>query len=631
MPSRPPNRPAVPRTLGPIADLEHHLPPDWWRSLFGSLYLKTDGDVVEDHDSTQAEVDDIVRMLGLAPDDRILDLCCGQGRHSTELARRGFRNVIGIDRSRYLVRLARKRAQKAGLSIRFHEGDARRVASRQRELDVVLMLGNSFGYFDKAEDDLEVLRGVARALRPGGRVFLDITDGAWMREHFEPRSWEWIDETQFVCRERSLSADRSRLISREVVVHSDKGVIVDQFYAERLYDAAEISALLERAGFLDLVTYEGLETESQRAQDLGMMAHRIRLSARTPATPRASPKARTKPRSVVLLGDPRRPDAVKLEGAFSSNDLDTVARLKAALADYAKLEFEFLDDHSALFESLSQRPPALVFNLCDEGYHNDPTMELHVPAYLDMLGIPYTGGRPSCLALCYDKEIVRALASNLDIPVPVETSILPGDSAGTIPAVFPALMKPARGDGSVGITADSIVRAPRDAVRAHARLSKQFPDTPILVQEFLSGTEYSIGVIGNPGLGYRVLPALEVDYSELPDQLPQILGYDSKWDPESPYWTKIRYVPARRNDEAIFDLVTYSLKLFERLGCRDYARFDFRTDDSGVIKLLEVNPNPGWCWDGKLALMAGFEGVDYAELLSWILDAALQRTGVISS
>ena len=73
---------------------------------------------------------------------------------------------------------------------------------------------------------------------------------------------------------------------------------------------------------------------------------------------------------------------------------------------------------------------------------------------------------------------------------------------------------------------------------------------------------------------------------------------------------------------ALFD---YSNRLFERLGCQDYARFDFRTDEDGEIKLLEVNPNPGWCWDGKLNFMAGFAGMRYSDLLGTILDAAQER------
>ena len=65
-------------------------------------------------------------------------------------------------------------------------------------------------------------------------------------------------------------------------------------------------------------------------------------------------------------------------------------------------------------------------------------------------------------------------------------------------------------------------------------------------------------------------------------------------------------------------MIDSSSRLFERLECRDYARFDFRADAKGEIKLLEVNPNPGWCWDGKMNLMASFQGMRYSELLGQI-------------
>ena len=73
------------------------------------------------------------------------------------------------------------------------------------------------------------------------------------------------------------------------------------------------------------------------------------------------------------------------------------------------------------------------------------------------------------------------------------------------------------------------------------------------------------------------------------------------------------------------------MRLFERLGCRDYARFDFRADAKGEIKLLEVNPNPGWCWDGKFNLMAGYAGITYPELLEAILVSAEERLGLEQS
>src|ERR1700741_1914589 len=87
----------APKTVGPIPDLERHLPSEWWRSLFNSIYLKTDGDVVENARNTARDVDQLARACGLEPNDRILDLCCGQGRHVLELARRGFKYVTGLD------------------------------------------------------------------------------------------------------------------------------------------------------------------------------------------------------------------------------------------------------------------------------------------------------------------------------------------------------------------------------------------------------------------------------------------------------------------------------------------------------------------------------------------------------
>src|ERR1700686_1087396 len=111
------------RTLGPVSDLERHLPSEWWRTLFNSLYLETDGDIVENDRNTQQEVDLLIRSAGTERTDGMLDLCCGQARHSLELARRGFQHVTGLDRSRYLIRLAKKRAKQGNLQISFHEGD----------------------------------------------------------------------------------------------------------------------------------------------------------------------------------------------------------------------------------------------------------------------------------------------------------------------------------------------------------------------------------------------------------------------------------------------------------------------------------------------------------------------------
>ena len=614
------------RTLGPLSDLERHLPTDWWRTLFNSLYLKTDGDVVENPENTRQEVDMVIRLAALEPNDRILDLCCGQGRHSLELARRGFANVMGIDRSRYLIRQARKRARAEGLKVAFHEGDARKLRGSKSSFHCVMLLGNSFGYFEQQADDEAVLKNILQLLARQGILILDVVDGEWMREHFEARSWEWIDGDHFVCRERALTKDGRRIVTREVITHAEKGVIADPFYAERLYTGEQLVGLLEKVGYEMVRMQDALQTASTRGQDLGMMAHRLILTAQMPVrTAKVSPEAEPFPKVTVLLGDPTLPDRVKKEGRFNAEDLDTIQRMKNALAELEGFEFSYVDNHQNLLRSLVSAPPDFVFNLCDEGYRNDAFMELHVPAVLEMLGVPYSGAGPACLGLCYNKNLVSRIAQSVDLPVPMESYVGPDDTVATLPSAFPALVKPNFGDSSMGITKNAVVRSP-DELFSHVEwLRNTFGSCAILIQEFLTGPEYSIGIAGNPGLTYTIFPPLEVDYSALDPDLPPILGYESKWVPDSPYWSQISYKQASIDDETRRQMQDYSNVLFERLGCRDYARFDFRTDAEGTIKLLEVNPNPGWCWDGKLNMMASFRGLRYADLLLMVLKAAQER------
>ena len=614
------------RTLGPVSDLERHLPSDWWQTLFNSLYLKTDGDVVENAANTTTDIDLLIQTAGVETNDHILDLCCGQGRHTLELARRGFRQVTGVDRSRYLVRLARTRARKEELNAVFREGDARTVRLKAASFHCVIMMGNSFGYFDREEDDAAVLETAKKALVSRGTLVMDVADGEWMKDHFERRSWEWVDQNHFVCRERNLARDGRRLISREVVVHAERGVLADQFYSERLYTRHEIQQLMESVGFTQVRFHAEVQSASSRNQDLGMMAHRLFLTSEAPAKSTVARKREVPfPQVTVLMGDPRLPDSVKLGGHFNPEDLDTIERLKDALSEMEGMSFRYLDNHQSLWTELRTNQPSFVLNLCDEGFNNDAFLELHVPAMLDLFGVPYSGAGPAALGLCYDKALVRAIAQSLEIPVPSETFFDPADQAATLPGIFPAMIKPNFGDSSIGITKNAVVRTPEEAINYINELRELLPGRPLLVQEYLEGAEYSVGVVGNPGFDFHVMPVLEVDYSGLESGLPRILGYESKWDPASPYWTQIKYKEATLSEEDRRLLADNSRALFERLGCRDYARFDFRADSSGKIKLLEVNPNPGWSWDAKMNLMAGFEGLRYPDLLRMIVEAAQAR------
>lgn len=326
----------------------------------------------------------------------------------------------------------------------------------------------------------------------------------------------------------------------------------------------------------------------------------------------------------VILGDPNLPDRAKPEHCFTAEDLDAVVRMKAALAQLGEYRFVYLNNHRELLGALSASPPAFALNFCDNGYRNEARHELHVAAYLEMLGIPYSGSGPVALGLCYDKALVRALANSMQVPVPREILYL-NDDDRPVEFVYPAFIKPNSADGSVGIREQSLVQNKEEAADYLAVLRAELPGQAVLIQEFLSGAEYSVALVGNPAGGFTVLPVLEVDYSGLAPGLPRILAYGSKVDPDSPYWTGVKYRQARIDEVRRKQLTAYASTLFKRLDLHDYGRFDFRADRNGELKLLEVNPNPAWCWDGKLNLMAGFAGRSYSDLLEMIIKAALAR------
>ena len=330
-------------------------------------------------------------------------------------------------------------------------------------------------------------------------------------------------------------------------------------------------------------------------------------------------------RICVLTGDPRLPDATKRDHRYNEEDFATQRAMREAFESLPGYDFAFLDDHAALFERFSHAPPDLVVNFCDTGFRNVATQELHVPALLEILGVPYSGASPACMAICYDKQIVRLVAEALGIPVPQEVCLEPGQPLPDRADLYPALIKPNQADGSVGITKDAVVRTAAEAERYALWLRRELPGRAILVQEYLPGPEYGVGLIGNPEGGLDALPALEVDYTRLPSALAPILSFESKTLPDSPYWTEIRFKRAEIDDARLARMVDHAKRLFARLGCRDYGRFDFRCAADGAPRLLEVNPNPAWANDGKLAFMAGFAGIAYPEMLKMILDAALRR------
>jgi D-alanine-D-alanine ligase len=260
-----------------------------------------------------------------------------------------------------------------------------------------------------------------------------------------------------------------------------------------------------------------------------------------------------------------------------------------------------------------------VFNI-SEGLGTYRSREAQVPSVLEMLDIPYSGADPLCLAVCLDKDLTKKIVSLEGVPTPkwrvIKESQMTHLDWQTLP--YPAFIKPVWEGSSKGIRISSLVRDPQQMKSAVATLLEKYHQ-PVLVEEFISGEEVTVGMVGNHPPGFvgimRVVPR-----EENPDF---VYSLEVKRD----YERLVDYeCPAKLGKETVQQIQEFSLKAFEVLGCRDFARVDYRVKRDGTPFFLEINPLAGLNpLSSDLVIMAGLVGESYSELIGSILDAALRR------
>jgi D-alanine-D-alanine ligase len=253
--------------------------PDWWKRLFDDIYLATDARSVCNPRITRREVDLVCHLLNPSRHDRILDLCGGQGRHLFELYRRGYRNVTLADYSATLTTKALEHARRLNCGIGVLRCDARHTGLSENRFDHVLILGNSLGYLLEPAADLTIIREALRVLRPEGRLLIDVTNGASVKENFTPSAWHEVDPDIIVCRQRELRGDMVN--AREIVLSRKKGLIREETYRLNLYDATSLEKLLKKAGFEDACIHARFSPHAQ-AGDYGFMNDRLIATATKP-------------------------------------------------------------------------------------------------------------------------------------------------------------------------------------------------------------------------------------------------------------------------------------------------------------------------------------------------------------
>lgn len=226
-----------------------HEDDDFWRTMAPCLFAR------ERWEGTSAEVDEVLRLTEVPPGSRVLDLCCGLGRHSLEMARRGFR-VTAVDRTAEYLDRAKAQAEAEGLEIEFVQEDMRQFR-RPSAFHLALNLYTSFGYFQDPQEDWKVAQGLCASLKPGGKLVMEMMGREVLARIFRERDWRSTEDGGFVLEERKPSPDWTWMDNRWILVKDGK---VKEFHiSHRLYGASDLAGLLRECGFGDVRLFGSLE------------------------------------------------------------------------------------------------------------------------------------------------------------------------------------------------------------------------------------------------------------------------------------------------------------------------------------------------------------------------------------
>jgi len=292
-------------------------------------------------------------------------------------------------------------------------------------------------------------------------------------------------------------------------------------------------------------------------------------------------------------------------------------------AGYAVRNLGVGRDPQVLLDGLRDLRPDVIFNLF-EGLPDHGTTEAFVAGLLEWSGVPFTGSPFSTLALARCKHLCKYLFQAVGLPTP-EFLVVNEVPVAECRLPWPVIVKPAQEDASVGLDQGSVVVDPTALNERVAFLLKNY-GPPVLIEEFIPGRELNVSVIEAPEL--RVLPVSEVMFvADEPNYWP-IVTYDAKWRPGSRDYeaTPPKY-PANVDPKLADRLGQIARQAYKLLGCRDYARCDFRVSPTGQPFLLEVNPNPDFCDLAGLAGSLNSCGLSHTQFTVDLIQTALLRAG----
>lgn len=326
---------------------------------------------------------------------------------------------------------------------------------------------------------------------------------------------------------------------------------------------------------------------------------------------------------LVLYNQPLLPPSHP--DAESEHTVVAVAERIAAILNQAGITarlFGMAPDPSHLWDELKRHKPDVVFNLF-EGNPDHVETESYVAGLLDWAKVPYTGCPFATLTLARMKPMTKLLLKGAGLPT-ADFQVVHQPPAPTCELPFPVIVKPGGQDASVGVSQKSVCQSQAEVAERVQLLFGQY-GPPVLIERYVDGREFNVGLIELPEL--QTLPIAEIVFPRGKPGVWPILTYEGKWEIGSEAYTQ---TPSRHADDLPAPLVA-ELNLLARttyrlLGCRDYARVDFRVTPEGRPFILEVNPNPEISPEAQFTGCLGSAALPHGEFVVRLARQALTRS-----
>ena len=291
-------------------------------------------------------------------------------------------------------------------------------------------------------------------------------------------------------------------------------------------------------------------------------------------------------------------------------------------------DYEFIEADDTVVERLKQAKPDLVFNRA-EGLRGE-SRESHIPSILEMLGIPYVGSNVLTTAIGLNKTWAKKCLAYHKILTPRFITVSDIKDIFNFDVPFPVILKPNEEGSSMGINEDNVVKNIIDLQNKLKYMLNTYKQS-ILVEQFIQGREFSVGILGKASDVPEILSIIEIDFSKLPKEIGNVFGQKAK----TQYDNLDHYVcPAKIPNELKKRLKTNTLNICKFLDIRDFGRIDFRMNSKNQLYFLEINPLPGMDFDQEnndfsfYPYMATKSGYTYDQLIYRILESACYRYGL---